>query len=149
MTDDEWFYLSLLYYILKQNKDGSVSEGIPKLGHLIAKEQLREKEISPAYGKDEHVRLFSTSKPFYIIDREYLRHSFRGKVNVLDIDHTSFWLLELFFVWMSFQSRFHRNNLIVEPASLTPGSVNWQATPVMDPERVDGFFLTAAPLSNA
>ncbi|RKK86120.1 hypothetical protein BFJ69_g1073 [Fusarium oxysporum] len=31
----------------------------------------------------------------------------------------------------------------MEPASLTPGSMNWQATPVMDPERVDGFLRLA------
>jgi len=110
-----------------------LSERIPKLGHLIAKEQLREKQISPVYGKDGHVRLFSASKPFYIIDREYLNHSFRGKVNVLDIDHNTFWLLEPFFIWIGFQSRFHKNIFIVEPASLAPGSVNWVATPVMDP----------------
>ena len=117
-----------------------LSERIPKFGHLLAKDQLRESKIFPVYGKDGHVRLFPASKPFYIIDREYLHHSFRGKVDVLDIDHTTFWLLEPFFIWMSLQSRFLRNNLVMEAGSMTQGSVNWQATPVLNQERVDGLL---------
>ncbi|EMT66981.1 hypothetical protein FOC4_g10003520 [Fusarium odoratissimum] len=121
-------------------KDDAKRIRITRFVHLIAKDDLLESKIFQVLGKDGFVQMFSVSKPFYIIDREYLHGSFREQVDVLDIDHTTFWLLEPFFIRMGFKSRFHRNNLIMEPASLTPGSVNWQATPVMDPERVDGFL---------
>lgn len=117
-----------------------LSDRIPKFGHLIAKEDLRDNKIFPVLGKDGLVRMFPVSKPFYIIDREYLHASFRQQVDVLDIDHTTFWLLEPFFVWMGLQNRYLRNKLAMEPASMTRGSINWQATPVLDQEQVDGLL---------
>ncbi|KAF5577162.1 hypothetical protein FPCIR_12225 [Fusarium pseudocircinatum] len=120
-----------------------LSERLPKFGHLIDKQDLREKKIFPVYGKDKRVRLYSVSKFFYILDKEYLHHSFRGKVEVLDIDHTTFWLLEPFFIWMGLQSRYLRNNLIMEPASITPGVVNYESTPTLEQERVDGLLRLA------
>ncbi|KAF5246756.1 hypothetical protein FANTH_6718 [Fusarium anthophilum] len=120
-----------------------LSERLPQFGHLIDKEDLREKQIFPLYGKDKRVRLFPVSKLFYILDKEYLHHSFRGKADVLDIDHTTFWLLEPFFIWMGLQSRYLRNNLIMEPASITPGVVNYESTPTLDQERVDGLLRLA------
>ncbi|KAF5609932.1 uncharacterized protein FSUBG_3713 [Fusarium subglutinans] len=120
-----------------------LSERLPQFGHLIDKEDLREKQIFPVYGKDKRVRLFPVSKLFYILDKEYLHHSFRGKADVLDIDHTTFWLLEPFFIWMGLQSRYLRNNLIMEPASITPGVVNYESTPTLDQERVDGLLRLA------
>ncbi|KAF5687534.1 hypothetical protein FDENT_5281 [Fusarium denticulatum] len=120
-----------------------LSERLPKFGYLIDKEDLDEKKIFPVYGKDKRVRLFPVSKLFYIIDKEYLHHSFRGKVDVLDIDHTTFWLLEPFFIWMGLQSRYLRNNLIMEPASITPGVVNYKSIPTLEQERVDGLLRLA------
>ncbi|KAF4496993.1 hypothetical protein FAGAP_6841 [Fusarium agapanthi] len=120
-----------------------LSDRIPKFGHLIAKEDLRDSKIFPVLGKDGFVRMFPVSKPFYIIDREYLHASFREQVDVLDIDHTTFWILEPFFIWMGLQNRFLRNKLVMEPAVMTPGSVSWQTTPVLDQERVDGLMRLA------
>ncbi|KAL5602404.1 hypothetical protein FOBRF1_009937 [Fusarium oxysporum] len=90
-----------------------MSDRITRFGHLTAKDDLLESKIFQVLGKDGFVQMFSVSKPFYIIDREYLHGSFREQVDVLDIDHTTFWLLQPFFSWMGLESRFLRNNLVM------------------------------------
>ncbi|EWG53675.1 hypothetical protein FVEG_12055 [Fusarium verticillioides 7600] len=45
------------------------------------------------------------------MDREAFKTEFRRKVPVLDIDHTTFWLLQPFFNWAGLQGRYLMSNI--------------------------------------
>ncbi|KAF4431423.1 hypothetical protein FACUT_8674 [Fusarium acutatum] len=76
----------------------ALSQDVEKYGRYLNKEKLLESEIFPLVGDGCLPKMCSASANFYIMDREDYQTKFRHKLPVLDIDHTTFWLLQPFFV---------------------------------------------------
>jgi hypothetical protein len=84
----------------------ALSQDVEKYGSYIDKEKILESDIFPVVGRGKHVMLRPASADFYIMDREAFQTEFRGKVTVLDIDHTTFWLLQPFLNWAGLRGRY-------------------------------------------
>ncbi|KAF5619364.1 uncharacterized protein FTJAE_11952 [Fusarium tjaetaba] len=102
----------------------ALSRDIEKYGRYLDKEKLLKNDIFPVTGHDWDSKLCSASAEFYIMDNANLNTTLRNKVPVLDIDYTTFWLLQPFFVWAGLESRYLKNHLTIhtayDPGSVTP-----------------------------
>ncbi|KAG4285859.1 hypothetical protein FPRO06_07119 [Fusarium proliferatum] len=102
----------------------ALSGDIDKYGHYLDKKKLLKNAIFPVTGNVWCPKLCSASAEFYIMDREDFYTNLRYKVPVLDIDYTTFWLLQPFFVWAGLEDRYLKNHVSIhnryDPGSVTP-----------------------------
>ncbi|CVK86526.1 uncharacterized protein FMAN_06204 [Fusarium mangiferae] len=74
------------------------------------------------------------------MDREASQTELRGKVPVLDIDHTTFWLLQPFFDWAGLRGRYLMSNIGSIRTEMVPDSVT---PPYIHPKRAKGLLRLA------
>ncbi|KAF5017581.1 hypothetical protein F66182_10471 [Fusarium sp. NRRL 66182] len=121
----------------------ALSEEIPKYGHLLDRETILQSEVFPVFRPDGKVRLCSASTPFFIADREYLRHGFINGLDLLHVDATTVWLLEPFFVWAGLEDRYLSRN-VEEVARFSDGAVEAEeATPFIHHTRTAALLRIA------
>ncbi|KAG5786787.1 hypothetical protein H9Q69_014140 [Fusarium xylarioides] len=118
----------------------ALSQDVENYGSYIDKQKILESDIFPVVERNKHVMLRPASADFYIMDREAFQTEFRGKVPVLDIDHTTFWLLQPFFNWAGLRGRYLMSNIASVRTELVPGSVT---PPYIHPMRAKGLLRLA------
>ncbi|KAF5692311.1 hypothetical protein FCIRC_49 [Fusarium circinatum] len=82
----------------------------------------------------------SASTNFYVMDREDYQTKFRHKIPVLDIDQTTFWLLQPFFLWAGHEDRYLKANLASIHTKFDSGPV---VPPYMHELRAKGLLRLA------
>ncbi|KAF5575360.1 hypothetical protein FPANT_11393 [Fusarium pseudoanthophilum] len=127
---------------MKKTNIGLVYHKIVNFIRYIDKEKILESDIFPVVERGKHVMLRPASADFYIMDREAFQTEFRGKVPVLDIDHTTFWLLQPFFNWAGLQGRYLMSNIGSIRNAFVPGSVT-ETPPYIHPMRAKGLLRLA------
>ncbi|KAF5568578.1 hypothetical protein FNAPI_123 [Fusarium napiforme] len=120
----------------------ALSQDVEDYGSYIDKEKILESDIFPVVERGKHVMLRPASADFYIMDREAFQTEFRGKVPVLDIDHTTFWLLQPFFNWAGLQGRYLMSNIGSIRNAFVPGSVT-ETPAYIHPMRAKGLLRLA------
>ncbi|KAG5765998.1 hypothetical protein H9Q72_005936 [Fusarium xylarioides] len=118
----------------------ALSQDVENYGSYIDKQKILESDIFPVVERNKHVMLRPASADFYIMDREAFQTEFRGKVPVLDIDHTTFWLLQPFFNWAGLRGRYLMSNIASVRTELVPGYVT---PPYIHPMRAKGLLRLA------
>ncbi|KAM0208436.1 hypothetical protein ACHAPA_003587 [Fusarium lateritium] len=83
----------------------AVSQRIPEYGHIFDKERFSQSNVFPVSTADG-VFLCASSMEFSIADRQNLKEAFAGKLNLLDFDPKTIWMLDNLLVWAGLDQRY-------------------------------------------
>ncbi|KAF7548426.1 hypothetical protein G7046_g8680 [Stylonectria norvegica] len=89
----------------------ALSQKIPIYGHIFDKEKFARTPIFPIATPDGDVLLCASTMEFSIADRKYLREAFSGKLNLLDFDPDTVWMLDNLLVWAGLDTRYLSRNV--------------------------------------
>ncbi|RSL83280.1 hypothetical protein CEP51_004600 [Fusarium floridanum] len=84
----------------------AVSQKIPEYGHVLDKEKFLRSPVFPVLTPDGDVLLCAATMEFSISDRKYLKDAFIGKLNLLDFDPKTVWMLDNLLVWAGLEERY-------------------------------------------
>ncbi|KAF4982147.1 hypothetical protein FZEAL_2170 [Fusarium zealandicum] len=84
----------------------AVSQKIPEYGHVFDKEKFARNPIFPVATPSGDVLLCASTMEFSIADRKYLMEAFSGKLNLLDFDPGTVWMLDNLLVWAGLDKRY-------------------------------------------
>ncbi|KAM0437910.1 hypothetical protein ACHAPT_002275 [Fusarium lateritium] len=84
----------------------AVSERIPEYGHVLDKEKFLRSLVFPIATPDGDVLLGTSTMEFSIADRTYLKDAFSGKLNLLDFDPKTVWMLDNLLRWAGLENRY-------------------------------------------
>ncbi|KAF5641071.1 uncharacterized protein FTJAE_4253 [Fusarium tjaetaba] len=83
----------------------AVSQRIPEFGHIFDKERFSRSNVFPVSTADG-VLLCASTMEFSVADRQNLKEAFTGKLNLLDFDPKTVWMLDNLLVWAGLDSRY-------------------------------------------
>ncbi|KAF5566053.1 hypothetical protein FPHYL_3966 [Fusarium phyllophilum] len=83
----------------------AVSQRIPEFGHIFDKERFARSNVFPVSTADG-VLLCASTMEFSVADRQNLKEAFTGKLNLLDFDPKTVWMLDNLLVWAGLDSRY-------------------------------------------
>ncbi|KAH7254265.1 uncharacterized protein BKA55DRAFT_510407 [Fusarium redolens] len=83
----------------------AVSQRIPEFGHIFDKERFVRSNIFPVSTADG-VLLCASTMEFSVADRQNLKEAFTGKLNLLDFDPKTVWMLDNLLVWAGLDQRY-------------------------------------------
>lgn len=83
----------------------AVSQRIPEFGHIFDKERFASSNVFPVSTADG-VLLCASTMEFSVADRQNLKEAFTGKLNLLDFDPKTVWMLDNLLVWAGLDSRY-------------------------------------------
>ncbi|KAF5022868.1 hypothetical protein F66182_5101 [Fusarium sp. NRRL 66182] len=89
----------------------AVSQKIPEYGHVFDKKRFARNPIFPVATPDGHVLLCASSMEFSIADRKHLKEAFAGKLNLLDFDPKTVWMIDNLLVWAGLDQRYLSRNV--------------------------------------
>ncbi|KAM5354558.1 hypothetical protein ACJ41O_001205 [Fusarium nematophilum] len=89
----------------------ALSEKIPEYGHVFDKEKFLHSPVFPVATPDGDVLLCASTMEFSIADRKYLKDAFSGKLNLLDFDPRTVWMLDNLLVWAGLEKRYLSRNV--------------------------------------
>ncbi|KAJ4262928.1 hypothetical protein NW762_006541 [Fusarium torreyae] len=91
----------------------AVSQRIPEYGHIFDKEKFIQNPVFPVTTPDG-VLLCASTMEFSIADRKHLQEAFEGKINLLDFDAKTIWMLDNLLVWAGLDKRYLSHNVEVQ-----------------------------------
>ncbi|KAL9572274.1 hypothetical protein ACKAV7_003475 [Fusarium commune] len=83
----------------------AVSQRIPEFGHIFDKERFARSNVFPVSTADG-VLLCASTMEFSVADRQNLKEAFTGKLNLLDFDPKTVWMLDNLLVWAGLDQRY-------------------------------------------
>ncbi|KAF4341444.1 hypothetical protein FBEOM_4605 [Fusarium beomiforme] len=83
----------------------AVSQRIPEFGHIFDKERFARSNVFPVSTPDG-VLLCASTMEFSVADRQNLKDAFAGKLNLLDFDPKTVWMLDNLLVWAGLDQRY-------------------------------------------
>ncbi|KAF4467493.1 hypothetical protein FALBO_5630 [Fusarium albosuccineum] len=83
-----------------------LSEKIPEYGNVFDKKRFLRSPVFPVLTPDGDVLLCASTMEFSIADRKYLKDAFTGKLNLLDFDPKTVWMLHNLLVWAGLETRY-------------------------------------------
>lgn len=89
----------------------AVSQRIPEYGHVFDKERFMQSNVFPVSTSDG-VLLCAPSMEFVIADRQNLKEAFEGRLNLLDFDPKTVWMLDNLLVWAGLDQRYLSRHVV-------------------------------------
>ncbi|KAH6886915.1 hypothetical protein B0T10DRAFT_490488 [Thelonectria olida] len=84
----------------------ALSEKIPEYGYAFNKKRFLRSPVFPVATPEGDVLLCASTMEFSIADRKYLKDAFSGKLNLLDFDPKTVWMLNNLLVWAGLEKRY-------------------------------------------
>ena len=89
----------------------AVSQRIPEYGHVFDKERFMQSNVFPVSTADG-VLLCAPSMEFVIADRQNLKEAFTGRLNLLEFDPKTVWMLDNLLVWAGLDQRYLSRHVV-------------------------------------